>query len=74
MAVFTSTDLTNVKNAYLALATGERTVQVSWGDKTQIFAQTDMGALKTLLGEITNDLDTTGADGSFRIVQRGKNL
>ncbi len=74
MSIFTSTDLTNVKNAYLALATGERTVQVSWGDKTQVFQKADMPALKSLLAEIQNDLDTTSADGSFRIFQRGKNL
>lgn len=72
--MYTSTDYDNVKNAYLALMTGERTVSVSWGDKTQTFQKADANQLRSLLQEISNDISTSNQDGSFRIVQRGKGL
>ena len=75
MSIYTETDFQNIKDAYLALATGARTVSVSWGDKSQTFQQTDMATLRNLMAEISNDLAAAGSsDGSFRIRQQSKGL
>ena len=53
---YTSTDLTNIESAILALATGTRKVRATIGDKTFEFAETDLGELRVLKSEIEASL------------------
>jgi len=74
MSTFTDAEYDQIKAAYLALMSGERTVSVSWGDKSIVFQQANIDKLRSLMNEIANDLSDSSNDGSFRIVQHGKNL
>ena len=53
---FTSTDLTNVETAIIALATGERVVQVNIADKLIKFSDVQIDELRILAAQIKMEL------------------
>lgn len=58
---FSSTDLSNVESAIVALATGARIVQVSIAGKQIMYQQVDLDKLQALLATIKANLGTTEA-------------
>ena len=70
---YTQSDLTNVKNAIIALATGTRVVRVSIGDKLIEYSQTKLNELKALRGEIQTELQSSQKYG-FVLTRTGKGL
>lgn len=57
---FTESDLDKIKDAIIALATGERVVQVTVDGRTTQYAQADLDKLKSLRSEIQSELGTAG--------------
>jgi len=55
---WSESDLDKVKDAIIALATGERVVSVTVDGRTTQYAQTDLDKLKSLRDEIQSDLGT----------------
>jgi len=53
---FTSTDLANIESAIIALATGDKVVQVIVGDKNIKYADTDLTKLRELRSLIQTEL------------------
>ena len=68
---YTSTDLANVKAAIVALATGERAVSVSFGDKQFKYSEVDLDKLRSLRAEIESDIRTASGRGRFLLAQTG---
>ena len=53
---FTSTDLSNVESAIINLATGQKAVQVSIGDKYLRYTETQLSDLRALRSTIQREL------------------
>lgn len=71
---YTETDLENVKNAILELATGKRVVEVSIGGNSTRYANTDIDALKSLLSEIRAELQSASGRHRFVLTATSKGL
>jgi len=71
---FTNTDLTNVEAAIVALATGEREVSVSLGDKQIRYAEAEIDKLRTLRTEIKTELQAGAGRRRFLLTQTSKGL
>ena len=71
---FTSTDLTNVQTAIMALAMGTRTVSVSIGAKTITFSQAQLSELRALREEIVAEVGSTAGRAQFVLAQTEKGL
>ena len=71
---FTSTDLTNVQTAIMALAMGTRTVSVSIGAKTITFSQAQLGELRALREEIVAEVGNSAGRSQFVLAQTEKGL
>ena len=56
---FTSTDLTNVDAALMALARGQRKVRLTMGDKSIEYSDINIDKLKSFRNEIAAELSTT---------------
>ncbi|KKN52422.1 hypothetical protein LCGC14_0612760 [marine sediment metagenome] len=56
---YTSTDLTNVEAAIVALATGSRKVEVTLAGKSITYAPVNIDKLRTLRSTIQTELDPT---------------
>jgi hypothetical protein len=70
---YTSTDLTSVEAAIVALATGERHVRVTINNKTIEYAQTDMAKLEHLRGVMQAEIaNAAGTGNRSRYVQTSK--
>ena len=70
---YSSSDLTNVENAIIALATGTRAVRVTINNKTVEYGQTDIESLRTLRAEIQRDVaNNAGTARGYRYIQTGK--
>ena len=65
--LYTQADLENVKNAILALATGERVARVTIGDKTFEFGQAQLNDLRDLRAEIQSEMQASTNKGKGRI-------
>ena len=76
MATYTYTEanLTAVRAAKLALASGTRKVSFSIGDKSVTYGQTDMAALELLEQQIFLELQTATARPRFFLTSTGKGL
>ncbi len=71
---FTSTDLTNVQTAIMALAMGTRTVSVSIGSKTVTFNVTQLSELRALREEIIAEVGNASGRSQFVLAQTEKGL
>ena len=60
---FTSTDLTSVEAAIVALATGERQVRVTINNKTIEYGQTDLAKLEHLRGVMQAEIANAAGTG-----------
>ena len=71
---FTGTDLSNVEAAIVALATGERAVSVTIGEKAIRYSEADLGKLRALRSEIMTDLQAAAGRRRFVLTQTNKGL
>ncbi|MEI7638151.1 MAG: gpW family head-tail joining protein [Syntrophus sp. (in: bacteria)] len=71
---FTSTDLTNVQTAIIALAMGARTVSLTMGDKSIAYGQAQLGELRALRDEIIAEVGSAGGRSQFVLAQTEKGL
>jgi hypothetical protein len=71
---YTSTDLTNVQAAIIALATGTRKVSLSIGDKTRTYAQVQINELRVLRDEIRSELQSDAGGSQFVLTSTEKGL
>ncbi len=71
---YTTTDLTNVESAIIALATGTRKVRLSMGDKSIEFGAAQIEDLKRLRADILAELPATSTRKSFFLTTTGKGL
>ena len=71
---YSETDLESVKTAILALATGERVVKVSLGDKLIEYGQAQLKDLRALRAEIEADLETQSGKSRVFLTQTSKGL
>ena len=70
---FTSTDLTSVEAAIVALASGERQVRVTINNKTIEYSQADLGKLQQLRGLMQAEISHAAGTGTrSRFVQTSK--
>ena len=70
---FTSTDLTSVEAAIVALASGERQVRVTINNKTIEYGQADLVKLQRLRGLIQAEIANAAGTGTrSRFVQTSK--
>jgi hypothetical protein len=74
MASYTSTDLTNVQAAIVALATGSRKVSMTIGDKTTTYAQAQLPELRALRDEIQTEVAAAAGGRRFVLTQTSKGL
>ena len=70
---FTATDLSNVQTALIALATGQRVVSLSIGDKTITYGQAQINELRALRDEIRSEFETAN-QRRFVLAQTNKGL
>ena len=70
---FTATDLANVQTALIALATGQRVVSLSIGDKTITYGQAQINELRALRDEIRSEVETVN-QRRFVLAQTDKGL
>jgi hypothetical protein len=70
---FTATDLSNVQTALIALATGQRVVSLSIGDKTITYGQAQINELRALRDEIRSEVETVN-QRRFVLAQTDKGL
>ena len=70
---FTATDLSNVQTALIALATGQRVVSLSIGDKTITYGQAQINELRALRDEIRSECETVN-QRRFVLAQTDKGL
>jgi len=71
---YTSTDLTNVQAALIALATGTRKVSLSIGDKTITYAQADLDKLQALCDKIACEVNASAGVSFFVLSSTEKGL
>ena len=70
---FTSSDLTSVEAAIVALASGERQVRVTINNKIIEYAQADLAKLRQLRGLIQSEISYAAGTGTrSRYVQTSK--
>ena len=70
---YTSTDLTNIESAILALAAGTRAVRVTLNNKTTEYGQVDLEHLRSLRAEIQKDIVMAAGTGKrYRYIQTDK--
>lgn len=73
MTIYTQADLTEVKNAVMALAKGERAVTVTISGTRIEYGQADLAQLKNLLSEIQSDIQA-GQGGRTILISTSKGL
>ncbi len=71
---YTQSDLDSVKAAILALATGERVVRVTIGDKMIEYGQAQLNHLRTLRAEIATELQAASGNPRVIVLQTSKGL
>ncbi len=71
---YTSTDLTNVETAIMALASGRRKVSLTMGDKSISYSNTQIDDLKQLRADILAELPAGSARKSFFLTTTSKGL
>jgi len=59
---YSSTDLSNVQSAIVALATGTRVVTVSLGDKSVEYSKVDLSKLEELRKNIYSELHSSSVN------------
>ena len=64
---WTSTDKTNLKNAIMALVQGQRVVSAAIGGKLMRYAETDLPSMRSLLAEMTSELNTATRKKFYRV-------
>jgi len=69
MAIWTTTDRDNVKDAIIELATGKRVVSTELGGKQRDFHQSSIAALRALLVEINADIAAASESAGDRRCQ-----
>lgn len=72
--MYTQTDLTNVQNAILALATGERVVSVSIAGQTVEYQSVNLPKLRELRAEIQSELQSASGNSRFVLTSTSKGL
>lgn len=71
---FTTANLTTVEGAIIALASGERLVSFTIGDKTFSYAPTDLEKLRALRDEIRSDLGAAAGNPGYVLTSTSKGL
>ena len=71
---YTSSDLTNIETAILALATGTRLVRVTINGKTKEYAQADLKQLEALRNTIKSEVNATALKPRFVLTRTSKGL
>ena len=71
---YTENDLESIKTAILALATGERVVKVSLGEKLIEYGAAQLKDLRALRAEIESDLETQSGKSRVFLTQTSKGL
>lgn len=71
---YTEANLTAVRAAKLALASGTRKVSLTMGDKSITYGQTDMAALESLEQTILAEIQTTITRPRFFLASTSKGL
>ena len=66
MAIYTTTDRDNVKDAIIALATGKRVVSTEVGGKERTFHESSLNALRNLLVDIVADVEIASESSGSR--------
>ena len=71
---YTSSDLTNIETAILALATGTRLVRVVINGKSKEYAQADLKQLEALRNTIKSEVNAAAEKPRFVLTRTSKGL
>lgn len=71
---YTSADLASIQAALIALASGERIVSASIGDKTIEYSRTDLSKLETLRNNMIAEINSLQGRSSCILIKTSKGL
>lgn len=71
---YTATDLTNLEQAIVKLATGSLTVRFTMGDKSIEYGQSDINDMRKLRNQMVAELSTSATRPKFVLTQTDKGL
>lgn len=71
---FTSANLTTVEEAILALASGQRIVSFTIGDRTFTYGQAQLNDLRALRDEIKSEVGAAAGSANYILTSTSKGL
>ena len=71
---YTATDLTNLEQAIVKLATGSLTVRFTMGDKSIEYGQSDINDMRKLRNQMVAELSTSATRPKFVLTKTDKGL